>query len=245
MAHGAANRAGGKCRQCKYVGLQAKDLKDLDFKSLVGDGKGTSNGPLQLAAIEPGHIAPAAPNNPAPVVKVADDHSLDGNGVSLEEQMMKVSTNASDYSLITTLYKQNISMIKTALGGGVERLNARRWKMELDKSVTVAFAGMSAQSQRLKVIAENIANADSTAKTPDEDPYKRKVISFADELDKKLGVDLVKVTGVNQVQGGFGRLYEPGNPAADAERLRQDAERQHDHRNDGYARSAAQLRREP
>jgi flagellar basal-body rod protein FlgC len=86
--------------------------------------------------------------------------------------------------------------------------------MELDKSVTVAFAGMSAQSQRLKVIAENIANADSTAKTPDEDPYKRKVISFADELDKKLGVDLVKVTGVSQVNGGFGQLYEPGNPAA-------------------------------
>jgi flagellar basal-body rod protein FlgC len=74
---------------------------------------------------------------------------------------------------------------------------------------------MSAQSQRLKVIAENIANADSTAKTPDQDPYKRKVISFSDELDKKLGVDMVKVSGVNQVQGGFGRTYEPGNPAAD------------------------------
>jgi flagellar basal-body rod protein FlgC len=87
--------------------------------------------------------------------------------------------------------------------------------MELDKSFTVAFAGMSAQSQRLKVIAENIANADSTAKTPDQDPYKRKVISFSDELDKKLGVDMVKVSGVNQVQGGFGRTYEPGNPAAD------------------------------
>jgi len=87
--------------------------------------------------------------------------------------------------------------------------------MELDKSVTVAFAGMSAQSQRLKVIAENIANSDSTAKTPDQDPYKRKIISFAAELDKKLGVDMVKVRGVSQVQGGFGRLYEPGNPAAD------------------------------
>ena len=88
--------------------------------------------------------------------------------------------------------------------------------MELDKSVSVAFAGMSAQSQRLKVIAENIANADSTGKTPDQDPYKRKIISFADELDKKLGVDMVKVTGVSQVQGGFGWIYEPGNPAADA-----------------------------
>src|SRR5579863_958248 len=88
--------------------------------------------------------------------------------------------------------------------------------MDLDKSFVVAFAGMSAQSQRLKVIAENIANADSTAKTPEGDPYKRKVISFEDELDKTLGVDTVKVSGVSQVEGGFGRLYEPGSPAADA-----------------------------
>jgi flagellar basal-body rod protein FlgB len=51
-------------------------------------------------------------------VQVANSESLDGNGVNMEEQMMKVSTNAADYSVITTLYKQNISMIKTALGGG-------------------------------------------------------------------------------------------------------------------------------
>src|ERR1700691_570300 len=89
--------------------------------------------------------------------------------------------------------------------------------MELDKSFAVAFAGMSVQSQRLKVIAENIANADSTAQTPDADPYKRKIISFADEMDKKLGVDTVKVSKVSQVEGGFGRIYEPGNPAADTD----------------------------
>ncbi|HVA14797.1 MAG TPA: flagellar basal body rod protein FlgC [Stellaceae bacterium] len=88
--------------------------------------------------------------------------------------------------------------------------------MELDKSFAIAFAGMSAQSERLKVIAENIANADSTAQTPNADPYKRKIISFEDELDKKLGVDMVKVSGVSQVQGGFGSVYEPGSPAADA-----------------------------
>ena len=88
--------------------------------------------------------------------------------------------------------------------------------MELDKSFAVAFAGMSAQSARLKVIAENIANADSTAKTPDADPYKRKIISFEDELDKATGVDMVKVSNVSQVDGGFGRIYQPGSPAADA-----------------------------
>ncbi|HXR85655.1 MAG TPA: flagellar basal body rod protein FlgB [Stellaceae bacterium] len=99
-------------------GYQAKDLKQLDFKSLVGGGKGTTGGLLRLAADQPGHIAPALANTPATVVKVADDQSLDGNGVSLESQMMKVSTNASEYALVTTLYRQNISMIKTVLGGG-------------------------------------------------------------------------------------------------------------------------------
>ena len=99
-------------------GYQAKDLKQLDFKSLVGNRNGTPNGLLRLAADQPGHFAPAMPNTPAAVVKVADDQSLDGNGVSLEAQMMKVSTNASEYALVTTLYRQNISMIKTVLGGG-------------------------------------------------------------------------------------------------------------------------------
>jgi flagellar basal-body rod protein FlgC len=88
--------------------------------------------------------------------------------------------------------------------------------MELDKSLSIAFAGMQAQGQRLKVIAENIANADSTAQTPGGEPYKRKVISFADELDRSRGIDLVKVAGVTPVEGGFGRLYSPGNPGADA-----------------------------
>ena len=61
---------------------------------------------------------PSGSNSTNPVVQVADDQSLDGNGVSLEAQMMKVSTNAADFSLISTLYKQNISMIKSVLGGG-------------------------------------------------------------------------------------------------------------------------------
>lgn len=98
-------------------GYVAKDLKELDFKSLVGNVSGASNGRLQLAADQPGHIAPVA-SGAAAVVQRPDDQSLSGNGVSLESQMMKVSSNASEYALVTTLYKQNISMIKTALGGG-------------------------------------------------------------------------------------------------------------------------------
>jgi len=88
--------------------------------------------------------------------------------------------------------------------------------MELDKSFAVAFAGMNAQSERLKVIAENLANADSTAQTPDADPYKRKIITFENVLDRTLGVDTVKVAGIKTIDEGFGRRYEPGHPAADA-----------------------------
>jgi len=88
--------------------------------------------------------------------------------------------------------------------------------MELDKSFAVAFAGMNAQSERLKVIAENLANADSTAQTPDADPYKRKIITFENVLDRTLGVDTVKVAGIKTIEEGFGRRYEPGHPAADA-----------------------------
>ena len=88
--------------------------------------------------------------------------------------------------------------------------------MELDKSLAVAFAGMSAQSERLKVIAENLANVDSTAQTPDADPYKRKIVTFENVLDRTLGVDTVRVANVKTLDDGFGRRYEPGHPAADA-----------------------------
>lgn len=88
--------------------------------------------------------------------------------------------------------------------------------MELDKSFAVAFSGMTAQSERLKVIAENLANADSTAKTPNGEPYKRQIVNFQDVFNRHLGVDTVKVSGITTLQTGFGRRYEPGNPAADA-----------------------------
>jgi flagellar basal-body rod protein FlgB len=99
-------------------GYIAKDIKEIDFKSLLGKTSGAHGGPLQMAADQVGHIALGAGNNQPQIVQLTDDKSLDGNGVSLEEQMMKVSTNAADYSLITTLYKQNVSMIKSVLGGG-------------------------------------------------------------------------------------------------------------------------------
>ena len=94
-------------------GYVAKDLKEINFNSMVSNAPGL----LQLAATQPGHFAPAVPTTPTQLETVADDRALDGNGVSLEAQMMKVSSNAADYALVTTLYKDNVAMIKTALGG--------------------------------------------------------------------------------------------------------------------------------
>ena len=95
-------------------GYIAKDLKEPDFGAVLGKTSST----LQMASTQPGHISPANTPGGGQVFSEAEDHSLDGNGVSLEAQMMKVSTNAADYAVVSSLYKQNVSMIKMALGGG-------------------------------------------------------------------------------------------------------------------------------
>lgn len=89
--------------------------------------------------------------------------------------------------------------------------------MDLMKSIMISAAGIRAQSFRMRIISENIANANSTAGSADEDPYRRKVLTFRNELDRELGVPLVKVDKVKQDQGEFGRRFDPGNPGADAD----------------------------
>jgi flagellar basal-body rod protein FlgC len=89
--------------------------------------------------------------------------------------------------------------------------------MDLDTSMQLAFAGMSAQGQRLKVIAENLANADSTARAPGGEPYRRQVISFHTVLDKTLGATSVAAGKPVTVPGKLETKWDPGNPAADAQ----------------------------
>jgi flagellar basal-body rod protein FlgC len=89
--------------------------------------------------------------------------------------------------------------------------------MDLQTSMQLAFGGMTAQGSRLKVIAENLANADSTSTVPGGDPYRRKIISFRSVLDRKLGVTTVKAGQVQSAVGEFERRYDPGNPVADAD----------------------------
>jgi len=86
---------------------------------------------------------------------------------------------------------------------------------DLTKSTNVAISGMKAQTQRLRVISENLANADSTAQTPDGLPYRRKVITFKNELDRANGMNTVKVNKVQGDTAEFQRRYDPKHPAAD------------------------------
>lgn len=87
--------------------------------------------------------------------------------------------------------------------------------MELMDSLFIAGAGMKAQSDRLRVVSENIANAESTGSTPGAQPYRRKTISFHNMLNKELGVNLVQTNKVGVDRSDFQRTYNPSHPAAD------------------------------
>lgn len=87
---------------------------------------------------------------------------------------------------------------------------------DLTKSMFIAASGMRAQTQRLRVIAENVANADSVGAAPGDDPYRRKVITFDSVLDRELGAEKVAVKSIERDKGDFKQVYQPGHPAADA-----------------------------
>jgi flagellar basal-body rod protein FlgC len=88
--------------------------------------------------------------------------------------------------------------------------------MDLMESLMISAAGMRAQGQRLRVVAENLANADSVSEVPGGDPYRRKTISFKNQLDRELGLETVQVSKVGEDPSDFRMKYDPGNPAADA-----------------------------
>ena len=89
--------------------------------------------------------------------------------------------------------------------------------VDLVNSLHIAASGIKAQGDRLRVVSQNIANADSLPTKPGEMPYRRKTISFKEQLDKVTGVDKVKVYKYGYDDSDFNRKYDPGHPAADAE----------------------------
>ena len=86
---------------------------------------------------------------------------------------------------------------------------------DLTLSKKIAASGMKAQSQRLRVIAENMANADSLSKTPGGQPYRRKTVTFRNELDRATGAEMAKVGRVSRDRGELERKYDPNHVAAD------------------------------
>ncbi|MBN8913343.1 MAG: flagellar basal body rod protein FlgC [Rhizobiales bacterium] len=84
-------------------------------------------------------------------------------------------------------------------------------------AMQVASSGLEAQSRRMLVVSENLANAQTTGNTPGAQPYTRKTVSFESVLDDISGANLVKVDRVDIDKKPFRVEYDPGHPAADAD----------------------------
>jgi flagellar basal-body rod protein FlgC len=81
--------------------------------------------------------------------------------------------------------------------------------------MSISAAGLRAQSARMRIISENIANAESTAREPGGDPYRRQVPVFQAELDRATGLNTVRMTDVSYDRSPFTLEFDPGHPAAD------------------------------
>lgn len=86
---------------------------------------------------------------------------------------------------------------------------------DLISAMSVSTFGMKAQTDRIRVISENVANADTLANTPQEEPYRRKVITFKNVLDRETGLNLVKVDKIDRDDSDFKKKLIPGHPGAD------------------------------
>ena len=86
--------------------------------------------------------------------------------------------------------------------------------MDLTQALSISGQGMDVQTQRLRVIAENLANQDSTGSTPGATPYRRKTVLFQAVLDRATGGDGVRVQSVVPDKSAFPQKYDPSNPAA-------------------------------
>lgn len=87
----------------------------------------------------------------------------------------------------------------------------------LTSAIKVAASGLNAESTRLRVTSENIANASSTAEIPGGDPYQRKLVSFGSELDRISNATEVQIQSIQGDPSEFPVEYNPSHPAADAE----------------------------
>ena len=87
----------------------------------------------------------------------------------------------------------------------------------ISAAMKIASSGLEAQSLRVRMVSENIANANSLGAAPGADPYRRKTIVFQPDFDRGLGADLVKVKKIGVAPGEFTLSYDPSHPAANAD----------------------------
>jgi flagellar basal-body rod protein FlgC len=85
----------------------------------------------------------------------------------------------------------------------------------LSATLKVAASGLTAQSERLRIVSENLANAQSTGETPGADPYQRKTVTFSATLDRSIGASTVDIMSINRDNSAFPTEYLPGHEAAD------------------------------
>lgn len=86
---------------------------------------------------------------------------------------------------------------------------------DLLKTFKISSAGLKAQGTRLRVVAENLANANSLPRAPGDQPYRRKIVTFRNELDRDLGLPTVRVDRIREDQSNFKKRFDPTHPAAD------------------------------
>ena len=85
---------------------------------------------------------------------------------------------------------------------------------DLNQALDISATGMDAQTTRLRVIAENIANQDTTGSTAGAEPYRRKTIAFENAMDRAVGAETVRVKNISVDNGDLPVRYDPANPAA-------------------------------
>jgi flagellar basal-body rod protein FlgC len=89
--------------------------------------------------------------------------------------------------------------------------------MDLTKALSISARGMDAQTTRLRVIAENLANQDTTGDTAGASPYRRKTVTFEAKMDSAIGESTVRVKNIGTDKAAFPKRYDPSHPAADAQ----------------------------
>ena len=89
--------------------------------------------------------------------------------------------------------------------------------MDLINTIHISSSGMKAQQDRLKVVSQNIANAESVGTREGQQPYRRQTITFKNALDKETGAQMVKTDKIGKDKSDFVKKYEPTHPQADAQ----------------------------